>query len=126
MVSPAWLDRTPPSDEEVAAVINASGLRPFKPMFFPEATETTYEGPSRSRRAPDAQRQQWIGPYFVYMERRGENSQIKLSLYDFKEGSLKLKATWSGFGRIETDRQYNNVVDYAKAAILARTQKKRP
>jgi hypothetical protein len=124
MVSPAWLDKTPPSDEEVAAVINASGLQPFKPMFFPEREVPAYEGPNRSKRGPDAQRQQWIGPYYIAMERRGENSQIKLWLYDFSRGALNLKATWSGFGRLETDRQFNNVADYAKAAIIARTQKK--
>jgi len=125
MVSPAWLTRYDPDDAEIAALIRVSGLRPFARVFFPSMKEPEREGPVRSRRPPDAQRTQWIGPYHIAMERRGENSTIKLSLYDFKQGYLKLKATWSGYGKVETDRQFLNVADFAKAAVLRRTQSQR-
>lgn len=125
MVSPAWLNKTPPSDEEVTAIINLSGLRPFKPMFFAGKETEEREGPVRGRRPPDAQREQWIGPYYIKMERRGESSQIRLSLYNFQKGALTLKATWSGAGKVETDRQFLKVVDFAKTALLSRTQRQR-
>jgi hypothetical protein len=124
MVSPAWLHPKEPDDDEIELVLRKAGLQEFKPMFFPGIGEEALERTGGRRRPPERTRQKWVGPYFVKMEARGDNCNIKLYIYIFKSGSLVLKGTWSGYDLTTCQVQFERTVESAQAAIVNRGWKK--
>jgi len=124
MVTPAWVNKEEPEDKEIELVIQVAGLREFKPMYFPRGEVQEEERPARRRRPPLSIRRKWVGPYLVEMERRPETCMLRLWVYSFKDGSLRLKGTWSGYEPVLCDRQFLKTVDTATAAIMRRTLRK--
>ncbi len=124
MVTPAWVNPQEPDDDEVRLVLMTAGLRAFEPTFFPGMGEEESERPGGRRYPPLRTRKKWVGPYFVQMEGRRDSCTIKLYIYVFKTGSLRLKGTWSGYDLTTCQIQFERTVESAQAALVNRGWKK--
>lgn len=120
MVTPGWVNRRQPDDAEIDSIIKAAGLQEYRPMYFPGKGEGELSGEGGRRRPPERTRQKWVGPYFVQLEGRRDNCVVRLSIYNFKQGNLTLKATWSGYEKATCDHQFERTVEAAQMAIVNR------
>lgn len=120
MVTPGWVNRREPDKDEIDAVIRSAGMQAYVPMMPFRESAGQGEVPGMRRRPPERRRQKWVGPYFIQLEGRRDNCIIRLSIYNFKQGALTLKATWSGYEKAACDHQFERTVKAAESAIAGR------
>lgn len=83
-------------------IIARAGLKEYEYRYFPPPEE------ERKPRVYLYTRRKTIGPYEIVLTATDEACMIKL--YEYLEGwRRKLRATWSGLGRAECDRKFEEV-----------------
>lgn len=100
-----------PVSSTTEKIISRSGLKEYEYRWFPPPEEEAKPRRYASRRVKN------ISHYSVVMTRTDNTCTVRL--YEFLEGwRRKLRATWTGFGKEECDRKFDEVCDAVKQAVL--------
>lgn len=96
-----------PLTPEVESIIARTGMREYVP---PPSQYSRAEESRKKRREPASVRTRNIG-HFSIMESRTNGTGI-IRLYENLEGwKRKLRAIWSGFGKFECDKKFDEIVE---------------
>lgn len=120
MVSPAWLNPSGPTDDEINQVISRSGMSPYTPVSFRGAGAEGEEEGGRRRTPPERTREKWVGHFYIKLEGRRDNCTVRLYLYNFKRGALTLKGLWSGYEKATCDHQFERTIETAQSVMAQR------
>lgn len=120
MVTPAWVNPSGPTDDEIDLVIARSGMTPYTPVSFRGAGAEGGEEGGPVRRPPERTREKWVGHFFIKLEGRRDNCTVRLYLYNFKRGALTLKGLWSGYEKATCDHQFERTIEAAQQVLIQR------
>lgn len=99
-----------PGSPQIEEIIYRAGLKEFEPTFFPIVAE---ERPSR---VFPYTRTRNVSVYTIYMT--GTDGSCTIKLYENLPGwKRKLRATWSGIGKVECNRKFEEISETIRQVI---------